>query len=143
MIRETVSFPGSVDSLEAIRDYVGQKARGAGLSGKPLYNLKLAIDEIATNIILYGYEEAGIRGELEVVTELDEKEIRVILKDTAAPFNPLDRKLPTDEDLTAALDEREIGGLGIFLTLHGVDEFKYRHEDSRNINTFIMRTVSN
>lgn len=53
-------FPGTVDSLDSLREYVGELAERAGLPKKKVYNLKLAIDEIATNIILYGYEAAPL-----------------------------------------------------------------------------------
>jgi len=138
---ETKSFPGVVDSLDELRDYVGELAQKAGLVKKSTYSLKLAIDEISTNIILYGYERAGLKADFTVLSEISDDKLTVILEDVAAPFDPLSREMPDNEDLTMALEEREIGGLGIFLTVKGVDEFSYEYKDGKNRNIFIMKIV--
>jgi len=138
---ETKSFPGVVDSLDELRDYIGELAQKAGLVKKSTYSLKLAIDEIATNIILYGYERAGLKADFIVLSEITEEDLTVILEDVAAAFDPLSREMPDHEDLTMALEEREIGGLGIFLTINGVDDFSYEYKDGKNRNIFIMKIV--
>jgi anti-sigma regulatory factor (Ser/Thr protein kinase) len=133
-------FPGTVDSLDSLREYVGELAERAGLAKKQVYSLKLAIDEIATNIILYGYEAAGIKAAYSLTSEITEHELILTLEDEAAEFNPLNREMPTEEDLLQELDGREIGGLGIFLTINGVDEFTHEYRDGRNRNRFVMKT---
>jgi len=138
---ETKSFPGVVDSLDELRDYIGELAQKAGLVKKSTYSLKLAIDEIATNIILYGYERTGLKADFTVLSEITEDKLTVILEDVAAAFDPLSREMPDHEDLTMALEEREIGGLGIFLTINGVDDFSYEYKDGKNRNIFIMKIV--
>ena len=138
---ETKSFPGVVDSLDELRDYIGELAQKAGLVKKSTYSLKLAIDEIATNIILYGYERVGLNADYTVLSEITEDKLTVILEDVAAAFDPLSREMPDQEDLTMALEEREIGGLGIFLTINGVDDFSYEYKDGKNRNIFIMKIV--
>ena len=138
---ETKSFPGVVDSLDELRDYIGELAKKAGLVKKSTYSLKLAIDEIATNIILYGYERTGLKADFIVLSEITEDKLTVILEDVAAAFDPLSREMPDHEDLTMALEEREIGGLGIFLTINGVDDFSYEYKDGKNRNIFIMKIV--
>ena len=136
---ESKSFPGVVDSLDSLRDYMGELAEQAGLVKKAIYSLKLAVDETATNIILYGYQQVDIKGDVVVLSEISEEWLTVILVDTAAPFNPLTKKMPDADDLTRPLDEREIGGLGIFLTIQGVDEFLYEYQDGKNRNIFKMK----
>ncbi|GAB2784717.1 anti-sigma regulatory factor [Rhabdobacter roseus] len=135
---ETKSFPGTVDSLDSIREYAGQVANEVGLSKKPTYALKLAVDEIATNIILYGFERVGMEGTIEMSSEVVDGKLMLVIEDAAAPFDPLARELPNEEDLTQTLEEREIGGLGIFLTINGVDEFRYEFKDGKNRNIFVM-----
>jgi anti-sigma regulatory factor (Ser/Thr protein kinase) len=136
---ESKSFPGVVDSLDSLRDYMGELAEQAGLVKKATYSLKLAIDETATNIILYGYQAASIEADVVVLSEISDEWLTVILEDTAAPFNPLTKKMPDADDLTRPLDEREIGGLGILLTIQGVDEFLYEYQDGKNRNIFKMK----
>ena len=138
---ERKRFPGTVDSLETLRAYIGTLSAEAGLSKKSTYSLKLAIDEIATNIILYGYEAAGLKASFTVESEITSGELIVILEDEAAAFDPLAREMPDDQDLTIPLEERAIGGLGIFLTINGVDEFSYANVDGKNRNKFVMKIV--
>ncbi len=133
---QSKTFPGTVESIDAIRQYIAALAQNAGLDKKASYNLKLAADEIATNIVLYGYEEPGLDGTIEVLHEQTEEALTVILEDSSAPFDPLARELPDAEDLTKPLEERQIGGLGIFLTIKGVDEFSYERVDGKNRNVF-------
>ncbi|GHB57724.1 ATP-binding protein [Persicitalea jodogahamensis] len=132
------TFPGTVESIDLIRHYISEIAQSAGLDKKSSYNLKLAADEIATNIVLYGYEEPGLEGNIEVLDEQTEEALTVIFEDTSAPFDPLARELPDEEDLTKPLEERQIGGLGIFLTVKGVDDFSYERVGEKNRNIFKM-----
>lgn len=136
---ESKIFPGTVESIDHIREYIKEISEIAGLGKKPAYNLMLAADEIATNIVLYGYERAGLEGDIKVLyTQLDD-ELIVIFEDEAIPFDPLTRVLPEEEDLLKPLEERAIGGLGIFLTVNGVDDFSYEYVDNHNRNIFKMK----
>jgi len=135
---ESKIFPGTVESIDLIRQYIAELSQQAGLSKKAGYNLRLAADEIATNIVLYGYEEAGREGNIEVLHKLTDEGLEVVFEDTAAPFDPLARELPDEEDLSQPLEERKIGGLGIFLTVKGVDDFSYERVADRNRNIFKM-----
>lgn len=140
---ESKTFPGTVDSIDQIRQYIKEIAQRAGLGKKPAYNLMLAADEIATNIILYGYEQAGREGDVEVLHTITDNELTVIFEDTAIPFDPTNHELPDEEDLTKPLEERHIGGLGIFLTITGVDEFLYEPTSNGNRNIFKMKIADN
>lgn len=103
-----------------------------------VYRLALAVDEIATNIITHGYEEQGLSGEIKVSIERIDQRLTVVLEDTGTAYDPRTRTLPTAEDLDLPLEDREIGGLGIFLALQGVDCFDYQRSDNVNRNIFGM-----
>ncbi|GAA4465393.1 hypothetical protein GCM10023189_45960 [Nibrella saemangeumensis] len=135
---ESKLFPGTLDSLDPIRQYVKELSQQAGLDKKATYRLTLAVDEIATNIILYGYEQAGRSGDIQVLSELSDAKLTVIFEDKAIPFDPTTKDLPDEEDFNKPLEERQIGGMGIWLTIKGVDEFKYEYVDDKNRNIFIM-----
>ena len=135
---ERKSFPAMLESLSGIRAYVKSAAEAAGLDGKATYSLQLAVDEISTNIIGHGYQEAGLQGDLSVEAESTAEALIVTLRDHGAPFDPRTRDLPDEEDLAKPLEERREGGLGIFLAFAGVDRFDYRREDDTNINTFVV-----
>ena len=133
---ETLIVPATLDSLRAIGDSVMEAAAAAGLERKAAYCLRLAVDEIATNAITHGRASAGHAGELHMRTAIDEKVLTITLEDTGVPFDP--RQAPPPDDLDAPLEDRHIGGLGIYLTLQGVDEFLYERDGEWNRNIFVM-----
>ena len=158
MIFEPLSIPGQSANLSQLLDYVAWAAAAFGLDDAATYRLSLAVDEIATNIVLHGYEDAGLRGDLRIwaetelgaepgaVTERDvETEagavepdtLSIYLEDTGAPFDP--RQAPQPTDLDRPLEERRDGGLGIFLALWGVDGFAYEREGDTNRCVFQMQ----
>ncbi len=131
-------LPASLDSLDPIAEYIVEAATEAGLDPRSAYNLRLAVDEIATNIITHGYEEAGLRGDITVSGDLSEAILTVVLEDSGIPFDPLSQELPSEDDLKLPLEERSIGGLGIYLVLKGVDAFRYERVGEHNRNIFVM-----
>ena len=135
---DKLALPAVLDSLSRLRAYAKEAAAGAGIDDQRSYQLQLAVDEIATNIITHGYEEQGLTGEIVVALDQTDRELTVILEDTGVAFDPRDRSLPTAEDLEKPLDDREIGGLGIFLALAGVDRFDYQRSNNVNRNLFAM-----
>jgi anti-sigma regulatory factor (Ser/Thr protein kinase) len=133
---QTLSVPATLDSLEPVGQYVLDAATQAGLERKAAYRLRLAVDEIVTNIIVHGHNEAGLEGEVTIKADLNAEALTIILEDAAQPFDP--RARPDPDDLDRPLEERDIGGLGVFLALKGVDVFNYEYVDSRNRNIFVM-----
>lgn len=139
---ESLSVPGTLDSLSELADFVKSAAAAAGLDKKAAYKLRLAVDEIATNIIIHGYEEAGLEGTVQILSELDDKTLTISLEDSGASYDPHQHLLPQDEHLQKPLEQRQMGGLGIYLVLQGVDKFIYERKGDRNLNTFIMNRPS-
>ncbi len=135
---EAITVPGTIESLDAIAKYIIAVAAQAGLDKKAAYKLRLAIDEIATNIIIHGYQEAGKEGVLGLQAKIDEHSLTIALEDTGAAFNPLEKVPLETETVDRPLTERPIGGLGIFLAFQGVDKFVYEKLGERNRNIFVM-----
>ncbi len=135
MQRQSLSVPGKLTSLDRVAEYVESTAHRAGLNNEKTYNLRLAIDEIVTNIILYGYEQAKLEGTVELQTEISAEGLTMVVEDSAAAYNPADTPPP---DLTSPFEERPMGGLGVFFAITGVDKFYYERVDNRNRNTFII-----
>lgn len=128
--------PGKLDSLSAVGKYVLEAAAAAGLDKKAAYRLRLAVDEVATNIVTYGYEEAGLEGDITVRADINDHALTIALEDVARPFDPMLHESPDDFDLP--LEERKIGGLGIYLAINGVDKFTYERAGGQNRNTFVV-----
>lgn len=133
------TFPGTLDSLAPIREFVGRAAASAGLDKSAGYNLCLAVDEIATNIVLHGYQAAGLRGDLRVDTDASEPGRLVIrVSDTGRAYDPAKHDVPGAEDLQAPLHERSVGGLGIMLAMQGVDDLQYSTSEHGNVHRFVV-----
>ena len=137
---QPLTVPGTLDSLSLIRDTVRAAAAQAGLDRKRSYRLELAVDEIATNIVNHGYQEAGRTGDVVTRATIDEKALTITLEDTAVPFDP--RRLRRPEQIDLPLAERPIGGLGVFLAIENVDEFRYEYVDGHNRNTFVVKRTA-
>ena len=107
---------------------------------KEFFALRLVCEELVVNVVDYAYADADdTKGWLDVEIEREADSITIRFKDGGTPFNPLDREMP---DTTKPLEERRIGGLGIFLTIKKMDEVKYAYVNNENILT-IKKTISN
>jgi len=135
---QSLTVPGTLDSLSAIADFVKSASVAANLDKKAAYSLRLAVDEIATNIIVHGYEEAGLTGDLYLMYDLDDSSVSITIEDTGAVYDLNQHLLPEEEALKQPLEQRQIGGLGIYLAIQGVDRFIYQRDRDRNRNTFVM-----
>lgn len=136
---EKLSLPAVLDSLAGLRAYARRAAAEAGVDAERAYGLQLAVDEIATNIISYGLREGGAAAEITIGSEVRDGALLVTLEDQAPEFDPRTRPVPSAEDLARPLEERTVGGLGIYLARQAVDHFDYRREGGRNVNTFAVR----
>ncbi|MBD2391620.1 ATP-binding protein [Aphanizomenon flos-aquae NRERC-008] len=135
---ETLTVSGTLDSLEAIATYIKTAAESAALDKKATYKLRLAVDEIATNIIIHGYEEAGLQGQLKISATLGESTLTICIEDTGARHDPHDKVTVAAQELNKPLEERQIGGLGVYLAIQGVDQYLYEREGDKNRNIFIV-----
>lgn len=133
--------PGKLDSLSQIAQYVLAAAAEAELEKKASYGLRLAVDEIATNIIIHGYEESGREGNLELWAELSDRSLIIFIEDTAVTYDPIEQALP--EDLDKHPHEKTMGGLGVYLAIQGVDKFSYERVENRNRNIFTVERKGN
>lgn len=136
---DKLSLPAVLDSLAELRRYARNAAASAGIDEDRSYHLQLAVDEIATNIISYGYKDAAPSAEISISGEITADVLVITLEDQAPAFDPRVRQMPNAEDLARPLEERRIGGLGIYLATQGVDRFDYRREGERNLNIFEVR----
>jgi len=94
------------------------------------FKLRLSVEEVVENIVRYAY--ASGNGFLNVSTSVSDGVLSITLKDGGKPFNPLEQE---DPDVNAALEDRQIGGLGIFLCKQMMDSVDYQYADNCNILT--------
>ena len=135
----TITVPGNLGSLAAISDMIVEQATLAGLDKHAAYQLRLAVDELATNSIVHGYEEHGLTGDVTVTAELSDTALTITVEDAAVPFDPLVRDLEqVEETFDDPLHERQMGGLGIYFVLQAVDGFNYERANGKNRNTVVV-----
>ncbi len=98
-----------------------------------IWEIRLALEEIVTNIISYGYED---KENHIIVVSIDtgEKDITISIKDDGIPYNILEHPKP---DLEIPFEDRDIGGMGIYMVREIMDEVNYKRVD--NMNQLVMR----
>ena len=125
------------DSLEIINDAVENSMREAGASSASIISIDVAIDEIFSNIIFYSGLKEDEKALIRVtIDDGAERMITMEFIDTGRAFNPLELPEP---DVTKPAEEREIGGLGIFMVKKSMDHVSYRNEDGKNILTIMKK----
>lgn len=128
------SYPAGTDNLRQILEDIEDFALSAGCSPERIIKLTLLSEEIITNIINYAYKDGG--GTIEVGLADSETAVLLTFADSGAEFNPLLKDPP---DITQGVEERQVGGLGIFLALELAENISYKRTDSRNILTAVFR----
>ena len=126
---ETVVVRNQLTELERVSHVVEAFGARHGLPAKVIFECNLALDEILTNVISYGYDDAQAH---EIVVRLDTEggAFTIEVEDDARPFNPLDAAA-VDVDLP--VEARAIGGLGIHLVRKVMDGLAYRREAGKNV----------
>ena len=109
-----------VGDLDAVRRFIREKA-GLPEDQDALHAMVRAVDECVCNIIVHGYR--GRPGSIQIALRQSQGSLVVRLRDQAPPFDPTAVPSP---DVTSPLEQRPLGGLGIHLARHLVDEMTYR-----------------
>jgi len=129
-------LPGTLDALDDVSAFILDVARRAGLDRRRSYRLRLAADEIATNVVTHGYAD-GRSGELWMTADISAMELTVSLEDAGPAFNPMRHRWRPR--INAPLQGRKEGGLGLYLVRRSVDRFCYERRCGRNRNTLVMQ----
>lgn len=127
----------TLESLSAIGEFVLQAAAEAGVERRSAYRLRLAVDEIATNVVVHGRPgEHGADNVMTVEATAADDALTITLEDEGPAFNPIEKEPP--DHIERPMQERPIGGLGVFLAIRGVDQFRYERVGTTNRNTFVV-----
>jgi serine/threonine-protein kinase RsbW len=132
--RATYRLAAAPKNLAALRDFVEQTATVWRADPDAIPNVVLAVDELATNIMVHGY--AGQPGEIEVELRLEGHDLVIHLRDQARQFDPT--RVPPP-DMTLPLEQRPIGGVGLHIVRQVMDEIRYRPLGGGNELTLIKR----
>ncbi|MBQ7152480.1 MAG: ATP-binding protein [Clostridia bacterium] len=118
-----------VNNLEQVISFIRERAEAAGCSVKDGMQIDLAVEEIFVNIANYAYAPGSGNAVITVKTENDPAGISITFTDSGKPYDPLKKE---DPDITLSAEERNIGGLGIFMTKKIMDSVEYEYRDGQN-----------
>lgn len=123
-------FPAKDKYLSELLDFVTEELRKADAPQKTLMQISVAVEEIFVNVAHYAYPDRTGNVKLEILFKANAVQLR--FKDHGIPFNPLTKENP---DITLSAEERDIGGLGIFMVKKTMDAIVYQYKDGMNILT--------
>ncbi|MBQ8013069.1 MAG: ATP-binding protein [Treponema sp.] len=116
-------------NIDAVNDFI-HSCLPSDCDDMFLYKIDLAVEEIFVNISHYAYQPNV--GEAWISASFEDNVLTIIFKDKGKEFNPIAK---ADPDITLSAEERDIGGLGIFLTKKFMDSVEYEYKDNQNILT--------
>ena len=133
MAKNKVSFKlkSNLSELDALCQNLEKFGQSFGLSKKCIFEANLALDELFTNIISYGFDDKN-EHTIKISISLQNDELVFNIEDDGIPFNPTKAETP---DLECTIEECKIGGLGIHLAKNLMDEVCYQRCKNKNILT--------
>ncbi len=131
-----ITLDATASNIAVVTDFVNAELEVLGCPSKARMQLDVAIDEVFGNISRYAYGSAVGCATVRLGFDEVEREVTLTFVDSGSEFNPCEAPEP---DITLMLEERPIGGLGLFMVKKMMDGMAYRREDGRNILTLRKR----
>lgn len=127
-----MDIAATLENLDAVMAFVDQQLEEAGCSMKTQMQIDIAVEEVYVNIAHYAYNPEV--GGVTIRVQIEEEPLAIILTfiDKGKPYDPLAKE---DPDVTLAVEDRQIGGLGIFMVKKSMDNISYEYNEGRNILT--------
>ena len=132
-----ISLVNDLREIAAVAAKVDEFCTAKGLSAQIAYATNLAIDEILTNTISHGYDDDEPH-RIELILRLEADALIVVTVDDSRAFDP--SQVQQVPDLEPSLDDRALGGLGIFLVQQMMDHVEYQRRDGCNVVTLTKST---
>ena len=127
-----ITLEARIENLPALIEFVDGYLEEIACSMKAQMQIDVAVDEIFTNISSYAYTPGVGKATVEITKRDSESQVELTFIDSGVPYNPLEK---ADPDVTLSAEERQIGGLGIFMVKRTMDEMTYEYKDGKNILT--------
>jgi len=131
LLHRQISIGNKIIDLKILPEFIESIADEVNLDSQMAMNLNLALDEVVTNAVMYAYPK-GMNGTIDIECLVGHQRIKFIIKDNGVAFDPTTVKEP---DLTSSVEERKIGGLGIYLVRKLMDSVNYERVNGQNILT--------
>jgi sigma-B regulation protein RsbU (phosphoserine phosphatase) len=125
-----LTVEAKIDNVPVVTDFVNAELEALGCPMKAQMQLDIAIDELFSNIANYAYNPEIGAATVRVEVEKEPLSVTVTFIDNGTPYDPLAK---ADPDVTLSAEEREIGGLGIYLVKKSMDDVSYEYKNGKNI----------
>lgn len=131
-----LTIEAKIENIEAVTDFVNEQLEALDCPMKAQMQIDIAIDELFGNIAHYAYNPEV--GSATVRVEVIRNPLAVIITfiDKGVPYDPLQN---ADPDVTLSAEERQVGGLGIYMVKKSMDEISYEYKNGQNILTIKKR----
>lgn len=128
-----LTLHNDVAEVPLLAEWVEQLGEELGLEMPEVFQLNLALEEAVVNVMNYAYEDSGL---IDLTAKVVDSEIVFVLEDSGKAFDPTQ---VDDPDITLSAEDRDIGGLGIFLVQQLMSGVTYSREDGKNVLTMIYK----
>ena len=127
-----MDIAATLENLDTVMAFVDQQLEEVGCSMKAQMQIDIAVEEVYVNIAHYAYNPEV--GGVTIRIQIEEEPLAVILTfiDEGKPYDPLAKE---DPDVTLAAEDRQVGGLGIFMVKKSMDNVSYEYNEGRNVLT--------
>lgn len=132
-----ISLANDLGELARIAERIDEFCADRNLGPQIGYAVNLSVDEILTNTISYGYDDEEPH-EIEIVVSMEGDAVVVVITDDSTAF---DLSQTPDADVESSVEERALGGLGLFLVHQMMDGVEYRRMSGRNVVTLTKKTA--
>ena len=127
----TLALKNNIEEINRLHSFIEEVGEAFELPMKVVLNLNLVLEEAVTNVIMYAYPKEE-HEYIHLTAKEQEGKLIFILTDSGKAFDPTQAP---DADITLSADDRQIGGLGIFLIRKIMNEVKYERIDGKNVLT--------
>ncbi len=128
-ISKQLVLKNAISEIRVLSNTVKEFCEENSLSGEVTHDIHLALEEIFSNIVFYGFQDQD-EHQIAISFSLKDNTLILEIKDDGIPFNPLESKTL---DLEIPIEERETGGMGIHVARGLVDEIEYFRKQNKNI----------
>ena len=118
-----------ISEISKLATFIGELSEELNFTPELNFNLNLVLEEAVSNVILYAYSKE-VQKEINLLANISDNNLIFVLTDSGKEFDPT--KVP-DADVTLSAEEREIGGLGVFIVKKTMDEVLYEYKDGQNV----------
>lgn len=127
-----LELAATTENLHAVLAFVDEELEAVGCSMRSQMQIDIAVEEIFVNIAHYAYNPEVGKATIRVEVQPEPLAVVLTFLDQGVPYDPLAK---ADPDVSLSAEERQIGGLGIFMVKKSMDDVQYRYENGRNILT--------